>query len=144
MTPQAIVTLAADTASADATFFFRVRGERMSLEIATREPTESTLHELAALVLDRVLWQLCGWRVDPRPPARRHRLRRSPLSPAVCCTLSGACCTLGGSSGGGSVVHWVAFVIMTRRVLGLVCMMARLVQRNVRSSPGAQTHRVFG
>ena len=55
MTPQAIVTLAADTASADATFFFRVRGERMSLEIATREPTESTLHELAALVLDRPL-----------------------------------------------------------------------------------------
>ena len=43
----------ADTASADATFFFRVRGERMSLEIATREPTEPTLHELAALVLDR-------------------------------------------------------------------------------------------
>ena len=66
MTPQAIVTLAADTASADATFFFRVRGERMSLEIATREPTEPTLHELAALVLDR-----------PRSRESRFRLMRA-------------------------------------------------------------------
>ena len=53
--PQAMVMLATDTASADVKFFFGVRRERTSLEIAAQEPSESTPRELAAFVRARPL-----------------------------------------------------------------------------------------
>ena len=65
--------LATDTASADVKFFFGVRRERTSLEIAAQEPSESTPRELAAFVRARPLASptacvgSCGCSLVPQP-----------------------------------------------------------------------------